>query len=582
MGLSQSVADVELALLSDVSVDDGWRLIERFSTLVRESGMPDEHAAAHYITGELDRLGIEHEVHVPELLVSIPRGGSVMVGRSEYRAKPPAFAMPTPAGGVTAPGVYLEAPPMQDLNEIFEDRGQGADSSLRGKVVVTNGYAMPSTVKRFERAGALAQVFINPGENIHWGICTPIWGTPSDDNCEHKPMSPVVAISKPDGDALIGTVAQGEVDVTVHAALQEGWYGCKLPVATIRGASEDFVLVHGHYDSWDVGVGDNAVGDATLLELARVFHSHRDRLRRSVKIAWWPAHSTGRYAGSTWFADEFALALRKHCVAAVNIDSPGCWKATAFEDVMWMSEADELCRSAIKDATGQTAERRRPIRAGDYSFNQIGITSFFMLLSNIPRSEREELGFYPVGGCGGNIAWHTKDDRLDVADAATLEQDLRVYVTAIGRVLNSEILPFDHRAAVGELADAITDYEKQAAGMVSLAVVRKELLALQHELDRFYDAIAAGRGPAPEAANRAITELSRILVPLNYAKGPRFDHDPALPLGTLPQLQEIAKLTPCADESPERLPFLQVGIKRAANRIANTLYEATELVRSRS
>ena len=29
----------------------------------------------------------------------------------------------------------------------------------------------------------------------------------------------------------------------------------------------------------------------------------------SQKIAWWPGHSTGRYAGSTWFADAFALDL---------------------------------------------------------------------------------------------------------------------------------------------------------------------------------------------------------------------------------------------------------------------------------
>ena len=30
------------------------------------------------------------------------------------------------------------------------------------------------------------------------------------------------------------------------------------------------MLLHGHYDSWDVGVGDNATGNATLLEIARV------------------------------------------------------------------------------------------------------------------------------------------------------------------------------------------------------------------------------------------------------------------------------------------------------------------------
>ncbi|MFN8540799.1 MAG: M28 family peptidase [Thermomicrobiales bacterium] len=33
------------------------------------------------------------------------------------------------------------------------------------------------------------------------------------------------------------------------------------------------LLVHGHLDSWGEGIGDNAVGDATLLELARALQA---------------------------------------------------------------------------------------------------------------------------------------------------------------------------------------------------------------------------------------------------------------------------------------------------------------------
>ena len=585
MDVAATVAEIERGLLSEVSVDDGWRLIERFSSLVRESGMPDEHTAADYIAAELERLGVEYTMYEPDLYLSLPRNARVVVqgeegdgGGDEFRAKPPAFAASTGAEGASGPGVYLEAPSMRDLGEIFADRHQGRNESVRGKVVVTNGYAMPATVARFERAGAVAQVYINPGENIHWGICTPIWGTPTGDNLQFKPSTPVVAVNKPDGDALVLALSQGQSEVTVHAQLDEGWFPCKLPVATIAGASDDFLLVHGHYDSWDVGIGDNAVGDATLLELARVFHSQRDRLKRSLKIAWWPGHSTGRYAGSTWFADKFALELRKHCVAAVNIDSPGCWKASAFEDVMWMAEADQLCRDSISAVTGQTAGRRRPIRAGDYSFNQIGLTSFFMLLSNIPNEERKELGFYPVGGCGGNVAWHTEDDVLNIADRKYLEQDLRVYVTAIGRALNGDVLPFDHREAAKEMGAALAEYDQQAAGMIDLSAVHQELEALQSELESFYDAVGSGTLDAA-IANRTITELSRILVPLNYARGARFDHDPALPLGTIPVLDNIATLRSLADAGSERLPFVRAEIARAVNRVANALYEATELVR---
>ena len=68
---------------------------------------------------------------------------------------------------------------------------------------------------------------------------------------------------------------------------------------------------------------------------------------------------------------------------------------------MWMAEAAELI-DAIGDALGETARGMRPLRAGDYSFNQIGPSAFYMPLSNIPKAEREARGYYAVGGCGGS------------------------------------------------------------------------------------------------------------------------------------------------------------------------------------
>ena len=155
MTASSFASDVEQALLQDVSVQAGWQLIERFASLVRESGMTDELAAADYIAGELDRFGVPFEMLEPELYISLPRGGVVAVGEHEFRAKPPSFARPTPEGGVTARAVYLEVPAVRDLGELFDDKHREGDASVAGKIVVTNGYAMPSAVQRFERAGAV-------------------------------------------------------------------------------------------------------------------------------------------------------------------------------------------------------------------------------------------------------------------------------------------------------------------------------------------------------------------------------------------------------------------------------------------
>jgi hypothetical protein len=569
--------NIEAELLSSVGVDLGWRLIERFATLNRESGSADEFAAADYISAELDRLGIEHQVHEPELYLSLPRSASVdLPGESRMAGKPPSFAASTPPEGCTAPAVHVPAPAMKDVSDLFEDR-RAARTDVRGKIVISEGYAMPLAVQRFEALGAVGQIYLNPGKRVHWGICTPIWGTPTDADLARKPRTPVLAISRPDGDRLLARITAGAGPVTIRTTLEEGWYRCKLPVATIRGRSDDFALVHGHYDSWDVGIGDNAVGDATLLELARIFHAHRGRLWRSLQVAWWPAHSMGRYAGSVWFADRFAQDLRRRCVAAVDIDSPGCWHATAYEEVMWMAEAEELCSGAIRDATGVEPHRLRPIRAGDYSFNQLGLTSFFMLLSTIPKVERERLGFYPVGGCGGNIAWHTEDDQLPVADRDNLQRDLRVYVTALGRVLNAEILPFDHRLAVREMADAIERYRTEAGDQVDLSPVTREISGLRAALDRFYEATTAPHRSIPaDTANQVIMELARLLVPINYAAGERFAHDPALPLGTVPRLSGVERLK---SASSEQRPFLIAGIQRQINVVANAFYEAARLVR---
>ena len=238
---------------------------------------------------------------------------------------------------------------------------------------------------------------------------------------------------------------------------------CRSPRSAAQEDPDEFLLVHGHYDSWYEGIGDNATGDAALLELARVLWTLRDRLKRSVRIAWWPGHSTGRYAGSTWYADTFADEIDEHCIAQLDIDSPGCADATAYEEVMWMAEADALCRTSIRDALGLPSERVRPLRAGDYSFNQIGPTGLYMLLSNIPIDERKRRGYYAVGGCGGNTAWHTPDDLMPVADLEILRRDLAVYLTTIVRIVNAPLHPFDYAAAVEEIRGAVAQYQ-QAAG----------------------------------------------------------------------------------------------------------------------
>ena len=427
----------------------------------------------------------------------------------------------------------------------------------------------------FEANGAVGVIAVNPGADAHWGICTSIWGTPDLDDLPRKPTIPVAAVNNPDGQKLIALAEQGG-RASIVTQMEEGWYPSNLPVVDIPGTEqpEKFVLLHGHYDSWDVGVGDNATGDATLLEIARVLWAHRDKLKRSVRIAWWPGHSTGRYAGSTWFADAFAIDLEENCLAQVNCDSPGCRWATLFKDISWMSETEDFVQSVIRDVTGLDSQGERPHRAGDYAFNNIGISSFFMLSSTMPDELREEKGYYAVGGCGGNIAWHTEHDTLEIGDRDILERDIKVYLAAVMGVANADILPFDWRATTREFSATLAGYQEAAGDRFDLSPSVAAVDELSASLEEFYAEIAEGAVPA-EAANEVIVGLARILVPLNFTREARFRHDPALPVPALPTLSTATELD---GFDAETIGFAKTQLMRGQNRVVSALRDARRWV----
>ena len=463
----------EAAVLDLISLEEPWSLVETFSTMHR--WMPEDvNKGADQIIDRLTRLNIPHVVHEPEIYLSVPLSASVEAGGATYRAKPPSMSLPVP-DGVNGELVYLGANVKnlrtytRNAAELFAGGGENLVERLRGRILLTEGFGNPALTAIAEECGALGLVVINPGQNIHWGTCTTIWGTPGLDDLARKPGIPVLAINKPDGEALIARAKAGET-VTLRSDLLEGWFRQKIPVVQIDGTEtpDQFVLLHGHYDSWEVGVGDNATGDATMLEVARVLHAARDRLRRSVRIAWWPGHSTGRYSGSTWYADRFAMDIDANCVASVNCDSPGCRWATSYHKTTCMAEMKGHVTSVIEEIAGQTPDWIRPKRAGDHSFYNIGLPTYFSLSSTMPDALLEEKGYYEVSGCGGNIAWHTEDDTLEIADRDVLLTDIRIYTLSLLRHAADALLPLDWRATAAEFAHTISDYHDSAGDIFDL------------------------------------------------------------------------------------------------------------------
>ncbi|HRP46932.1 MAG TPA: M28 family peptidase [Trueperaceae bacterium] len=572
--------DLEKQVLDDISLEHPWELIEKFSTMVREHPT-DVNRAADVIADRLRGFGVPVTMYEPRLFLSLPRPSSVKAGGKEFRAKAPSMSA-IAADGLTAQMVYVAAGHDAEVaDDVFDFTSKEVltKTDVRGKIVITDGFAGPANVAEFEAAGAVGVIAVNLGVDVHWGTCTSIWGSPDLYDLPRKPKIPALAVSRPDGEQLIEMAARGG-EATMIADLEEGWYDSKLPVVEIPGSVEPdkFVLLHGHYDSWDVGVGDNATGDATMLEVARVLWNNRSSLRRSVRIAWWPGHSTGRYAGSTWFADEFAIDLDENCVAHINCDSPGCRWATEYKDVSLTAETESFAANVIRDAVDQPLYAERAHQAGDYSFNNIGISGYFMLLSTMPDDLRAAKGYYAVGGAGGNIAWHTENDTLEIADRDILLKDIRIYLLAALRNANVEVLPFDWRATADEFSDVLEKYQAKAGASYDFGKARAAIGSFKAALDGFYSDLQAGKVPA-QAANAVIQRLARLLIPVNFTRELRFWHDPAL---TIPQLPDLSVAVDLADLNDRERGFALTHLTRGQNRLVATLREATRLVEGRA
>ncbi len=556
----------------EVSLQAPWELTELFATLPR-CHPQDVNAACDALVERLARHGVPVDVLMADLYLSIPGEAQVCTQNGALRAKPSAFSRHVP-GGLEAQLVYVPAAYSKSISTLFQrnfDSSASTRERVDGKIVISEGYATPQKMREFEQAGAVGVIAINPGRDVHWGICTTIWGAPELDDLHRKPRIPVVAVNHPDGQRLIALAAQSQ-SATLVTHLEEGWFAQKLPVVTIPGTSDsaDFVLLHGHYDSWDVGVGDNATGDATLLEIARVLWKQRQHLQRSVRIAWWPGHSTGRYAGSTWFADHFAAELDAHCVAQINCDSPGCRWASEYRNVSWMKETEAYAQTVIQQVTGLSAHGERPHRAGDYSFNNIGISGLMMLSSTMPQAMAAEKGYYAVGGCGGNIGWHTENDTLEIADRDVMLRDIQVYLGLVVGIANARILPFDWRAITQEFQETLQRCQDAMGASYSLAASRVALQALDAALQQFYQAVQS-HAISDAAANDAICRLARILVPINHTLQPRFGHDPASAMPALPGLDVANRW---ATLPAEWHGFGLTQIRRGENKLLAALRQA--------
>jgi N-acetylated-alpha-linked acidic dipeptidase len=570
-------------ILNDVSGDDMWKHIECFSKIDRVSGTVGERKALQHICDSLKSYGIEPEVYEFESYISVPLKAELMVispTSKSVHAITHSFATSTPPEGVEAELIYLK-PPTRTQNPLLSrvEPEEYSQADLKGKIVLVDGTASPGKVAAAQAVGALAEIHISTEPMPHEMTVTTIWGTPTLESAVRIPRIPVASVGREHGEFLKNLCSRGKVAVRLKTEVSTAWRKIGIPVATIKGSVEPerFVLVGGHYCAWYAGVTDNATGDTALLEIARVAQKHRKRLTRSVKVAWWPGHSQGRYAGSTWFADNLFDELNKNAIAYVNIDSPGS-KGTTMYDLEAMPEATDYAVATAHSLTKLKIQPLRPNRWGDQSFWGVGFPSISCWSMAEPEKRAQ------TGGSGGGWWWHTQEDTLDKADYDNQVRDTRVNLALVLGLCNSAVLPFDFKKMSDQYIESLTELASKTTSSFDLnpliskgRLLRKKTTALNAAGSRLTKAKGVTSSERRKELNETYMRLSRTLVPALFTRAGRYDQDPAVDAPLFPGLQEAVRLGSAEIDADER-GFLQTQMIRERNRISDALDQAIAIV----
>jgi hypothetical protein len=573
----------ESAALESLSVERVSSDIERITTDIpsRLAGSPNGRRMAEYSRDALLAEGIAAAVEELPGLVSFPGSGELQV------LAPTELAIEANTLGHSLPTLP------EGISGMLIDTGSGAEAEFAGqdplgRITLSELSYHPARHEKQRiaaRLGATGCIMMNwgPPDNtaLPYGSVKSAWGNPTPETFRTEmPTIPSIGISRSAGLALREMIRQGPVRVRMRANVENGWRPVHITTGEVRPeGAEDFVVVGGHQDSWSgPQATDNAAGSAVLLELARVFHRHRDRLRRGLVFGFWTAHETGTMVGSTHFVDRNWDRLRRHAVAYLQIDQPGIAGTT-----VWDSRSNTELRRFHQSvetrlATGYAPSWRRAVKNGDSSFFGLGVP----MVQGLGTFTAEEL----KASAMATLGWwhHSIENTLDKLEWDRMAVHLRVYAGWLWELCTAPILPCEFVSVADQFIERLAALQtaNESIGLSSVLQLSRDFRSAAERLDtaadrwrRRYAAGEADQTPA-ELLNDCLKRLSRILIPLSSTTIGSYGHDPygdTAQGSMLPALFEVPLLAK-PDTADEMRWMLRTKLLRQRNRLADGLLES--------
>jgi hypothetical protein len=574
----------EQIVTSLVSAKEVRAHVEHITTAFpsRLAGSENARRMAEYSAAALGKAGVEATIFEMPGLVSFPDKAEMRVlAPTEFaiEANTLGHSVPTLADGISGELIDVASGAFQEYD--------GRDAT--GKITLSELSYHPARHEKQRISGLMGAtgcVMMNWGhaENtaVPFGSVKPVWGNPTPETFKSEMATlPCIGIARTAGLKLREMLKAGPVHVWFRANVENGWRPLQITIGEVKGARDDFVVVGGHQDSWfGPQATDNAAGNACIIELARVFNQHRDKLRRGLLCGFWTGHETGTMVGSSWYVDRNWDRLRRHAVAYLQIDQPACagtsrWAASANIELRRFHQATERRLLGNRPITW-----RRAVKNGDASFFGLGVPMF----GAQGTFTEEELKLSALA----NLGWwhHSIDNTIDKLDFDFMQTHLEVYAAYLWELCTAPVLPFEF---VGVADEFIRRLDQLGFGSVGLdgalaqahafRAAAERLDAAAEEWRRRYAAVDTTDDAAADILNDCMKRLSRSLVPLaSTAKG-TYGHDPYgfTPQGTMiPSLFDVPRYA-SLPEGEERW-MLETALVRARNRVCDGLDDCRSLI----
>jgi hypothetical protein len=574
-------------LLREVSFDKVWSHIEHITEKIpsRLAGSPNSRKMVEYSHNVFQKAGLESKIHEFRGFVSFPEEAAVRLISPERR-EIESFTLGHSAStdGIEGELVYVGSG--------AEKEYEGKD--VRGKITLSELSYSPARHEKalvaFQR-GSVAQIMMNWGdennEALPFGSMKSAWGNPTPETmATEMPDLPCVGIARTEGLLLKDLCARGPVRVWLRAKAENGWKPLSMNSAEFGAAGDgQFLLLGGHTDSWfGPQATDNAAGNACIMELARVFCQHRDRLRRGLVAGLWMGHETGTMISSTRFADVNWDRLRSSCVAYMQIDQPGIaggtvWTQRATDDIQ------TYALQTVREVAGEIPIRaNRMPKNGDASFFGVGLPG---LQGGVGYTD-EELKRTALATLGW---WHHSIlNTVDKLDKKLLALCLRVYARWVLGLLTEPILPCEYLPLATRFVDRLSELAKIQVPDIDMAGAVERAKDFQQQAQWLDEQAQAWRRrrqagadgeKAAASLNRAMIALSRTLVPIaSTVVGPygqdRYGHPWQTQM--IPSLVPYGNLAKYSPDSQE-YQLWWVAMVRMRNRVVDALQQATAFVR---